>query len=93
MLTQSAIYNILKGGENMADAREAQFVLVSGAPGSAAGACMVESRDAKGETLGVYKGYWNAKKHMWTLYPCRSFAYIRMEKLVLSDRKVRDGRR
>lgn len=90
-LSQSAIQIILEGEKKMADVREKTFVLTSGAPGGG-GACLIESRDASGETLGMYKGYWNAKKNMWTLYPARSYAYILMEKMVLDGRKVRDGR-
>lgn len=74
----------------MADLREKRFVLTSGVPGC--GACIVESRDGDGATLAQYRGYFNFRQRMWTLYPHYSFAAIKLEKQTLTEREVRDAR-
>lgn len=75
----------------MADVRECAFVLVDGIPGS--GSCLIESRDSDGATLAQYRGYFNFKSKMWSIYPHHSFAMIKLEKQLLPETRVRDGRR
>lgn len=54
--------------------------------------CTVHAIDDNKETLGIYKGYYNPKNEMWSLYPEKNEAGIKMQAMKLHRSRVKDWR-